>query len=98
MSVHGPRRYFFFFVFFSIFAHVNVLGWRALTVYGHLWRLWAGLQEGIDAAVEKYDLGRSFVRPSGTEDVVRVYAEAGSKEHADALAAEVQGLVQQFCK
>lgn len=36
----------------------------------------AGLQEAIDSLVKKYKLARSFVRPSGTEDVVRVYAEA----------------------
>lgn len=36
----------------------------------------AGLQEAIDSLVKKYRLARSFVRPSGTEDVVRVYAEA----------------------
>lgn len=36
----------------------------------------AGLQEAIDSTVNKYKQARSFVRPSGTEDVVRVYAEA----------------------
>lgn len=35
-----------------------------------------GLQEAIDSLVRKYREARSFVRPSGTEDVVRVYAEA----------------------
>uniref|UniRef100_A0A8C6SXK1 Phosphoglucomutase 3 n=1 Tax=Neogobius melanostomus TaxID=47308 RepID=A0A8C6SXK1_9GOBI len=49
----------------------------------------AGLQDAIDALVKKYRLARSFVRPSGTEDVVRVYAEAISQESADALAHEV---------
>lgn len=33
--------------------------------------------------------GRSFVRPSGTEDVVRVYAEADTQENADKLADQV---------
>lgn len=33
--------------------------------------------------------GRAFVRPSGTEDVVRVYAEAATQQAADDLAAEV---------
>ena len=33
--------------------------------------------------------GRAFVRPSGTEDVVRVYAEASSQEAADQLALHV---------
>uniref|UniRef100_A0A665V7M0 Phosphoacetylglucosamine mutase n=1 Tax=Echeneis naucrates TaxID=173247 RepID=A0A665V7M0_ECHNA len=49
----------------------------------------AGLQEAIDSLVKKYKLARSFVRPSGTEDVVRVYAEAETQESADALAHEV---------
>ncbi|NWX24195.1 AGM1 mutase, partial [Aegotheles bennettii] len=48
-----------------------------------------GLQEKIDALVKKYKLSRAFVRPSGTEDVVRIYAEADTQENADALAHEV---------
>lgn len=42
-----------------------------------------GLQGKIDDLVRKYGGGRSFVRPSGTEDVVRVYAEAALKTQAD---------------
>ncbi|CAK6962165.1 phosphoacetylglucosamine mutase [Scomber scombrus] len=49
----------------------------------------AGLQETIDSLVKKYRLARSFVRPSGTEDVVRVYAEAETQESTDTLAHEV---------
>ncbi|XP_030637554.1 phosphoacetylglucosamine mutase [Chanos chanos] len=49
----------------------------------------AGLQEAIDKLVAKYQQARSFVRPSGTEDVVRIYAEADTQESADALAHEV---------
>ncbi|XP_040921142.1 phosphoacetylglucosamine mutase isoform X2 [Toxotes jaculatrix] len=49
----------------------------------------AGLQEAIDSLVKKHKQARSFVRPSGTEDVVRVYAEAETQESADALAHEV---------
>ncbi|XP_013413352.1 phosphoacetylglucosamine mutase-like [Lingula anatina] len=48
-----------------------------------------GLQEAIDALVEKYPDGRAFVRPSGTEDIVRVYAEAETQKNADMLAHEV---------
>lgn len=33
--------------------------------------------------------GRAFVRPSGTEDVVRVYAEAATQDAADELAQAV---------
>uniref|UniRef100_A0A8B9L646 Phosphoacetylglucosamine mutase n=1 Tax=Astyanax mexicanus TaxID=7994 RepID=A0A8B9L646_ASTMX len=49
----------------------------------------AGLQDTIDTLVKKYAKARAFVRPSGTEDVVRVYAEADTQESADALAHEV---------
>jgi len=42
-----------------------------------------GLQSKIDELVRRYEGGRSFVRPSGTEDVVRVYAEAVKKPEAD---------------
>ncbi|XP_006033596.1 phosphoacetylglucosamine mutase isoform X2 [Alligator sinensis] len=55
-----------------------------------------GLQEKIDDLVKKYRLSRSFVRPSGTEDVVRVYAEADTQENADALAHEVSLAVYQL--
>ncbi|XP_027783872.2 phosphoacetylglucosamine mutase isoform X2 [Marmota flaviventris] len=48
-----------------------------------------GLQEAINDLVKKYRLSRAFVRPSGTEDVIRVYAEADSQESADSLAHEV---------
>jgi hypothetical protein len=58
----------------------------------------AGLQERIDAAVAKHQLGRSFVRPSGTEDLVRVYAEADTQANADALAEEVVAIVNELCK
>lgn len=42
-----------------------------------------GLQEKINELVRRYEGGRSFVRPSGTEDVVRVYAEAVLRAQAD---------------
>ncbi|KAF8528001.1 phosphoacetylglucosamine mutase [Hysterangium stoloniferum] len=51
------------------------------------------LQQKLDHLVKKYDGGRSFVRPSGTEDVVRVYAEARLRPQADELAFKVAGLV-----
>ncbi|XP_024912597.1 phosphoacetylglucosamine mutase [Cynoglossus semilaevis] len=55
----------------------------------------AGLQKVIDNLVKKHKQGRSFVRPSGTEDVVRVYAEAETQESADSLAHEVSLAVYQ---
>ncbi|CAK9785015.1 phosphoacetylglucosamine mutase [Cutaneotrichosporon oleaginosum] len=54
-----------------------------------------GLQKLIDEAVAKVDQGRSFVRPSGTEDCVRVYAEAATTASTEQLAAVVTDLVKQ---
>ena len=42
-----------------------------------------GLQKMMDDSVSKYRMGRAFVRPSGTEDCVRVYAEAQSNAEVD---------------
>uniref|UniRef100_A0A7S3R0L6 Phosphoacetylglucosamine mutase n=1 Tax=Dunaliella tertiolecta TaxID=3047 RepID=A0A7S3R0L6_DUNTE len=48
------------------------------------------LQPAIDKLVaEAGDQARAFVRPSGTEDIVRVYAEVQTAEAAEALAAAV---------
>lgn len=55
-----------------------------------------GLQARIDEVVKKYKRGRSFVRPSGTEDVVRVYAEAENADDVQMLAAEVQIIVYEM--
>lgn len=54
----------------------------------------AALVAAIEAAVASAGArARAFARPSGTEDVVRVYAEAATREAADALAAAVAGAV-----
>ncbi len=58
----------------------------------------AGLQERIDELVQKYQGARSFVRPSGTEDCVRVYAEAAMPSDLDKLADGVAKLVQEAAK
>lgn len=51
------------------------------------------LQTRIDEAVQKEANERAFVRPSGTEDVVRVYAEGDTQEKADSLANRVSQIV-----
>ena len=61
--------------------------------HADLTRAATGLQAAIDAAVARYPHGRSFVRPSGTEDVVRVYAEAATPATAVALASDVVAVV-----
>lgn len=72
----------------------------------------AGLQDRINALVSSVPrgmvmhrlqaccdplTGRAFVRPSGTEDIVRVYAEATTQAAADELAARVAEAVQATC-
>ena len=52
-----------------------------------------GLQAAVEAAVAaaggEGSSARAFARASGTEDVVRIYAEAATQRGADALAAQV---------
>jgi len=55
-----------------------------------------GIQEEIDKLVGKYEQGRSFARASGTEDAVRVYAEARGRSEADMLAQKVAAAVRQY--
>eukprot|EP01060_Flectonema_neradi_P035578 TRINITY_DN6588_c3_g1_i1.p1 TRINITY_DN6588_c3_g1~~TRINITY_DN6588_c3_g1_i1.p1 ORF type:complete len:522 (+),score=105.58 TRINITY_DN6588_c3_g1_i1:65-1630(+) len=55
----------------------------------------AGIQPEIDAAVAKFPAGsRSFVRPSGTEPIVRVYAESDTLENSSILATQVEDIVK----
>jgi len=49
------------------------------------------LQKLVDGEVGKYKDGRGFIRPSGTEDAVRVYAEAATRFEADQLANRLAG-------
>jgi len=57
----------------------------------------AGMQAAIDEAVGRHGAhARAFARPSGTEDVVRVYAEAATEAGAADLAREVCGIVYDF--
>ena len=59
----------------------------------------SGLQESIDTTVATYaKTSRAFVRPSGTEPIVRVYAEADTQENADRLAGEVGESVKAHLK
>jgi phosphoacetylglucosamine mutase len=51
------------------------------------------VQPLLQTAMKTVKNGRCFVRPSGTEDVVRVYAEAKTRKEADALANEAAKIV-----
>ena len=43
------------------------------------------LQETIDMLVAQVGGGKAFVRPSGTEDILRIYAEASTSENVETL-------------
>lgn len=53
-----------------------------------------GLQEKIDNYVNQFPKGRSFVRASGTEDAVRVYAESLTTEDVEKLSRLVSELLK----
>ncbi|OAP56507.1 hypothetical protein AYL99_09686 [Fonsecaea erecta] len=55
-----------------------------------------GAQEEIDKYCQMYIKGRAFARASGTEDAVRVYAEAHSKTEAEKLAGQVAEVVRKY--
>lgn len=56
-----------------------------------------GIQEEIDLIVSKYmPKARCFVRPSGTEDIVRIYSEAETQELSDHLAEEVRQKIKMY--
>ena len=55
-----------------------------------------GVQQAIDTLVAKYTDARSFVRASGTEDAVRVYAEARTTAEAHDLCRAVEQTVRRF--
>lgn len=48
----------------------------------------AELQVALDGLMLGVESGRCFVRPSGTEDAVRIYAEAATQPLADGLALD----------
>ena len=50
------------------------------------------MQDGIDEIVSHYKQGRAFGRPSGTEDVVRLYAEAANEKEALEISEKVTKL------
>ncbi|KAG7359178.1 phosphoglucosamine mutase [Nitzschia inconspicua] len=55
------------------------------------------VQPLLQQAMSTVNQGRTFIRPSGTEDVVRVYAEAATREEADTLAALAAQIVYDTC-
>lgn len=48
-------------------------------MYIYIYIFFFFFQEAIDSAVCQYECGRAFIRPSGTEDAVRIFAEAATE-------------------
>lgn len=47
------------------------------------------VQPKIDEICAKYEMGRAFIRPSGTEDICRLYVEAKKIEDVKAIQKEI---------
>lgn len=56
------------------------------------------LQDQLDVAMKERTFGRCFVRPSGTEDVVRIYAEASTTEEANSLCSFAESAILEYCR
>ena len=63
-----------------------------------------GLQKRIDEILSSSSVSsstdsskRAFVRPSGTEDIVRVYVEASDAETCEKICTKVEEAVVEFC-
>lgn len=54
------------------------------------------LQQDLNTLMKSVSMGRIFIRPSGTEDVVRIYAEATQKEDVEVLVNRTKELINQF--
>lgn len=48
-----------------------------------------GLQETIDHLIGTVEEGKAFVRPSGTEDILRLYSEAKTEEQMESMAKAI---------
>ena len=54
----------------------------------------AGVQDEIQKIYSQYEGARCFVRPSGTEDVVRVYAEAPTLKEAEEIVQKTEEMLK----
>lgn len=55
------------------------------------------LQDELTTCMAAVDCGRCFVRPSGTEDIVRIYAEAATEHLARKLADDAAAITLKYC-
>lgn len=55
-----------------------------------------GLQADLDEVIKTYCASRAFLRPSGTEDVVRLYAECSNEGDLEEFVDDIVTLVNRF--
>lgn len=55
-----------------------------------------GLQDKLDNIIAKYTDSNCFARPSGTEDLLRLYIECKNKQHIDNLLNETIDLISTY--
>lgn len=54
------------------------------------------VQNEIDALVSQVNKGRCFIRPSGTEDVVRIYAEAANENDVECIINKMILILKEY--
>lgn len=54
------------------------------------------VQNEIDSIVSKYSKARCFIRPSGTEDVVRLYAEAEKESDVTSILQHMSSILKDY--
>ncbi len=52
-----------------------------------------GLQQQIDEVVRKHDGKKAFLRPSGTENVLRLHVEAKTEQQVEEITKEINVIV-----
>ena len=55
------------------------------------------LQESVNLIIQSYKKARAFVRPSGTENIVRIYGEAETQLECDQMVNQIAKIVYKMC-
>lgn len=81
---------------FSRLLTVKVKDKNSIKVDQNYFVLDQSIQKKIEEKILLYK-GRAFIRPSGTEDLVRVFAESANETDCDKLALQVAQIVYDSC-
>jgi phosphoacetylglucosamine mutase len=47
------------------------------------------MQHKVEEICSKFEMGRAFLRPSGTEDIIRLYVEAAKQEDVKEIQRQI---------